>query len=61
MVGAGGDNRLHGFRADTGDPVFTGGGATDAMVGLRHFVTILAADRRLFIAGDDRIYAFTPD
>jgi hypothetical protein len=61
MVGAGGDNRLHGFRADTGDPVFTGGGATDAMVGLRHFVTILAADGRLFIAGDDRIYAFTPD
>jgi hypothetical protein len=60
IVGAGGDNRLHGFRGDTGDPVFTGGGPKDAMEGLRHFVTILATDGHLFIAGDDRIYAFTP-
>jgi len=60
MVGTGGDNRLHGFRGDTGDPVFTGGGAADAMEGLRHFVTILAADGHFYIAGDDRIYAFTP-
>ena len=58
MVGAEGDNRLHGFRADTGAPVFAGGGAGDAMQGLRHFVTILAADERLFVAGDGRIYAF---
>jgi hypothetical protein len=60
MVGAEGDNRLHGFRADTGAPVFAGGGAGDAMQGLRHFVTILAADERLFVAGDGRIYAFKP-
>ena len=60
IVGAGGDNRLHGFRGDTGDPVFTGGGPGDAMEGLRRFATILATDGRLFIAGDDRIYAFTP-
>jgi hypothetical protein len=51
---------LHGFRGDTGQPVFTGGGPGDAMEGLRHFVTVLAADGRLFIAGDSRIYAFTP-
>jgi Ca2+-binding RTX toxin-like protein len=57
MAGAEGDNRLHGFRGDTGEPVFVG---SDAMAGLRHFATILAADGRLFIAGDDRIYAFTP-
>jgi len=57
MAGAEGDNRLHGFRGDTGEPVFAG---SDAMAGLRHFVTILAADSRLFIAGDGRIYAFTP-
>jgi hypothetical protein len=57
MAGAEGDNRLHGFRGDTGEPVFV---SSDAMAGLRHFVTILAADGRLFIAGDDRIYAFTP-
>jgi hypothetical protein len=60
MVGAEGDNRLHGFRADTGTPVFTGGGPGEAMTGLRHFVTILASDSRLFIAADGRIYAFKP-
>ncbi len=60
MVGAEGDDRLHGFRADTGAAVFTGGAPADAMTGLRHFVTILASDDRLFIAGDGRVYAFKP-
>jgi hypothetical protein len=60
MVGAEGDDRLHGFRADTGAPVFTGDGSAELMQGLRHFVTILASDDRLFIAGDGRIYAFKP-
>jgi hypothetical protein len=60
FVGADGDNRLHGFRGDTGAPVFAGGGPSDAMEGLRHFVTIVATGGRLFIAGDNRIYAFTP-
>lgn len=56
IAGAEGDNRLHGFRGDTGEPVFTGG-AQDEMPGLRHFATILATDGRLFLAGDGRIYA----
>ena len=60
MVGAEGDERLHGFRADTGAPVFTGDGSVELMQGLRHFVTILASDDRLFVAGDGRIYAFKP-
>jgi len=60
MVGAEGDDRLHGFRADTGASVFAGGGSGDAMSGLRHFATILAAADRLFIAGDGRVYAFKP-
>jgi hypothetical protein len=60
IAGAEGDNRLHGFRGDTGEPVFTGGGPRDVMQGLRHFVTILAADGRLFVAADGRIYAFMP-
>lgn len=54
MVGAQGDDRLHGFRADTGEPVFEGG----AMDGLRHFATIVAANGRLYVAADGRIYAF---
>jgi hypothetical protein len=59
IVGAEGDNRLHGFRGDTGEPVFKGG-PRDVLEGLRHFATILATEGRLFIAGDGRIYGFTP-
>jgi PQQ enzyme-like repeat protein len=59
MVGAEGDGRLHGFRGDNGEPLFTGGGPQDTLEGLRHFVTILATEGRLFVAGDGRIYAFT--
>jgi hypothetical protein len=59
VVGAEGDNRLHGFRGDTGEPIFAGGGPSDAMAGLRHFVTILAAQGRLYVAADGQIYAFT--
>ena len=58
IAGAEGDDRLHGFRADTGAIVFAGGGPGDRMPGLRHFATILAAAGRLYIAGDDRVYAF---
>jgi hypothetical protein len=43
IAGAEGDDRLHGFRADNGQPVFTGGGAEERMSGLRHFVTAMAA------------------
>jgi hypothetical protein len=58
IVGAGGDNRLHGYRGDTGQVVFAGGGADDRVDGLPHFATVLAADRALFIAGNGRLYAF---
>jgi outer membrane protein assembly factor BamB len=58
MVGAEGDNRLHGFKGDTGEPVFAGGGPNEAMVGLRHFQSMIATDRRLYVGADDRIYAF---
>ena len=59
IAGAEGDNRLHGFRADNGQPVFGGGGADERMPGLRHFVTVMAAARRLYVAGDGRVYAFS--
>src|SRR5438270_1836643 len=58
VVGAEGDGPLHGYRGDTGEPLFTGGGAGNAMTGLRHFQTLLAADDRLYVGGDGRIYAF---
>jgi hypothetical protein len=58
IVGAEGDNRLHGYRGDTGEPLFGGGGPQDAMTGLRHFQGLLAADNRLYVGADGRLYAF---
>jgi outer membrane protein assembly factor BamB len=58
VVGAEGDGQLHGYRGDTGEPLFTGGSPGNAMTGLRHFQTLLAAGDRLYVGADGRIYAF---
>jgi len=60
IAGAQGDDRLHGFRADNGEPVFSGGGDDDRVPGVRRFSTIVAANGRLYVAGDDKVYAFAP-
>ena len=57
IVGAEGDNLLHGYDAMTGAVVFGGGG--QAMRGLRHFQTILSANNHLYVAGGGKIYAYT--
>jgi hypothetical protein len=54
IVGAEYDDQLHGFRGDNGEVVFT----SDPLPGLRHFVTVLAAAGRLYVAGDGRVFAF---
>jgi hypothetical protein len=54
IVGAEGDERLHGFRGDDGQALFT----SDPLDGLRHYVTILAAAGRLYFAGDGQVFAF---
>jgi hypothetical protein len=56
IVGAEGDEKLHGFRGDTGQEIFT----SEKLDGLRHYVTILAAAGRLYFAGDGQIFAFGP-
>jgi hypothetical protein len=58
IVGAEGDNRLHGFRGDTGAELSLMAGAVPPMQGLHHFETILAAHHRLYVAADGRVYAF---
>jgi outer membrane protein assembly factor BamB len=58
IVGAEGDNRLHGFKGDTGEPLFTGGGSAEQMAGLHHFQTLIAAEDRLYVAADGKVYAF---
>jgi len=57
VVGAEGDNRLHGFRGDNGEPVFNGG-TGPAMAGLHHLQTLIATKDRLYVGADQRIYAF---
>jgi hypothetical protein len=58
-VGAEGDQRLHGFDADTGANVFTGGGASELMTGTRRFNTAIAARGRIYVANDSRVFAFS--
>jgi outer membrane protein assembly factor BamB len=56
VLGAEGDNLLHGFNALTGQVVF--GGTGTSMSGLHHFQTILATKNRFYIAADNKVYAF---
>jgi hypothetical protein len=59
ILGAEGDNQLHGYRGDTGEPLFAGGGPGDAMPGLRRFQDLLATHDRLYVGADRRLYAFS--
>jgi hypothetical protein len=56
ILGAEGDNLLHGFRGDTGEPLFT---SALALAGIHHFQTLIAAGGRLYVGADGRVYAFT--
>jgi hypothetical protein len=58
IVGAEGDNRLHAYKGETGEPLLAGGSANETMAGLHHFETLIATDERLYVGADDRIYAF---
>ena len=54
IVGAEGDNRLHGFRGDSGEQLVT----SPVMAGLRHFQTLIGTKERLYVGADGRVYAF---
>jgi hypothetical protein len=56
IVGAEGDNQLHGFRGDTGEPLFND--RVDIMRGLHHFQSLIATEDRLYVSADGQIYAF---
>jgi outer membrane protein assembly factor BamB len=57
VVGAEGDNELHGFDAVKGTVLFSGSGS--GMQGLRHFQTLISAEGRLYVGADNKVYAFT--
>jgi len=54
-IGAQGDSRLYAFRGDTGELLAS---PRDRVPGLKNFETLIAADGRLFVAGEGRLYAF---
>jgi hypothetical protein len=58
IVGAQGDHRLHGYNGDTGAVVYAGGGANELMVGDRKWNTGIAARGSIYVANDNKVYAF---
>ena len=58
VVGSEGDQRLHGYDGDTGAVVYNGGGANELMAGNRRFNTAIAARGRIYVAADNKVYAF---
>jgi hypothetical protein len=58
-VGAGGDQRLHGYDGDTGAEVFGGGGPNELMAGTHSYSTLgIVANGRIYVATDNKVYAF---
>ena len=54
-----GDQRLHGFDGDTGAVVYAGGGPNELMAGTHYYSTTgIAARGRIYVAGDNKVYAF---
>ena len=54
MLGAEGDNRLYGYRGDTGRQLYV----SAPLAGLRHFQTLIAAPGRIYVAADNNVLAF---
>ena len=55
----GGDQRLHGYDGDTGAVVYGGGGPNELMAGTHYYSTTgIVARGRIYVAGDDKVYAF---
>jgi hypothetical protein len=58
VVGAGGDQRLHGYNGDTGAVIYAGGGPNEQMTGTRKWNSGIAARRRIYFAASNKVYAF---
>ena len=58
-IGSENDQRLHAFLADSGTNVYAGGGANELMAGTRRFNTAIVARGRIYVANDNKVYAFT--
>jgi hypothetical protein len=55
----GGDQRLHGYDGETGAVVYDGGGPNELIAGTHYYSTTgIAARGRIYVAGDNKVYAF---
>ena len=55
-----GDQRLHGYDGETGAVVYAGGGSNELIPDTHSYTTTgIAARGRIYIAGDNKVYAFT--
>jgi outer membrane protein assembly factor BamB len=55
-----GDQRMHGYDGDTGAVVYNGGGPNELIPGTHSYSTTgVVARGRIYIAGDNKVYAFT--
>jgi hypothetical protein len=60
VVGTEGDQRLHGYDGNTGAVIYAGGGPNELMAGThRYSTTGIAARGHIYVAGDNKVYAFT--
>jgi hypothetical protein len=58
VVGAQGDNRLHGYNGDTGAVVYAGGGTNELMTGTRKWNSGMVARGSIYVANDNKVYKF---
>ena len=59
VAGSEGDQRLHGYNGDNGAVVYAGGGANELMTGTRKWNTGIVARGRIYLASDNKVYAFS--
>jgi hypothetical protein len=58
VVGAQGDQRLHGYNGDTGAVVYAGGGTNELITGTRKWNSGMVARGSIYVANDNKVYAF---
>jgi len=58
VVGAQGDQKLHGYNGDTGAVVYAGGGANELMTGTRKWNSGMVARGSIYVANDNKVYKF---
>ena len=58
ITGAEGDDHLHAFRGDNGEPLLTI--PQSRLPGLRHFGSVIATKGHIFVPADGKIFAFEP-